>query len=91
MKINLKNLNSSVVLSDKECVFMPSKRTRALSNEITKFSLKGKSVLDMGCGSGFLAILSKILGAKDVVASDILPNAIHATRKNWKMNAVLIV
>ena len=43
-------------------------------------------VLDMGCGSGILAISCKKLGADDVLAVDIDPIAVTATRDNAMAN-----
>lgn len=44
------------------------------------------SVLDVGCGSGILAIASALLGAKDVLAVDIDPVAVEVTKKNAELN-----
>jgi len=38
---------------------------------LLKEDLKNKSVLDMGCGTGVLAVLSEKLGAKHIQAIDI--------------------
>ena len=46
------------------------------------------SVLDLGCGSGILAIAAAKLGAGRVVAIDIDPQAIKATRANAAGNDV---
>jgi ribosomal protein L11 methyltransferase len=48
------------------------------------------SVLDYGCGSGVLAIAAKRLGAGRVVAVDIDPGALQASRDNARLNAVEI-
>ncbi len=45
-----------------------------------------KSFLDIGTGSGILAIAAKKLGFKDVVATDIDPIAIEVAEKNIKNN-----
>lgn len=50
--------------------------------------LTGKTVLDFGCGSGVLAIAALLLGAKEVYACDIDPQAILATQENAKLNQV---
>jgi len=50
--------------------------------------LKGKQVLDYGCGSGILAIAAAKLGAKTVTAIDIDPQALQATQDNAKRNQV---
>lgn len=50
--------------------------------------LSEKSVIDFGCGSGILAIAAAILGAKNVRAVDIDPQALQATRENSRRNRV---
>jgi ribosomal protein L11 methyltransferase len=45
-------------------------------------------VLDYGCGSGILAIAAAKLGAQDVAATDIDPQAVEATAANAKANGV---
>lgn len=49
-----------------------------------------KKILDIGCGSGILSILSKKLGAKKVDSCDIDPIAIESTIENAKINNVEI-
>ena len=49
---------------------------------------KGTDVLDLGCGSGILAIAAAKLGAKQVVAIDVDPNAVRAARENAAANGV---
>lgn len=48
--------------------------------------LKGKTVLDYGCGSGILAIAAAKLGASTIVATDIDPQALEATQENARRN-----
>jgi ribosomal protein L11 methyltransferase len=48
----------------------------------------GQSVIDYGCGSGILAIAAHKLGAQDVVAVDIDPQALQATRENARRNHI---
>ena len=45
-----------------------------------------KKVLDMGCGTGILSVLSSKLGAEEVVAIDIDPWAIEAVSGNLVLN-----
>ena len=42
----------------------------------------GRSVVDLGCGSGRLAIGASILGAKEVTGVDIDPAAVQTAREN---------
>lgn len=50
--------------------------------------LAGKTVLDYGCGSGLLGIAALKLGAARVIAVDIDPQALTATRQNAAANGV---
>ena len=57
-------------------------------NWLDQADLKGKYVIDYGCGSGILAIAAALLGAERVVAVDTDPQALEATRANAKRNGV---
>jgi len=48
----------------------------------------GARVIDFGCGSGILAIAAAMLGAADVLAVDIDPQALLATHDNAERNGV---
>ena len=50
--------------------------------------LHGSSMLDYGCGSGVLAIAALLLGSDHVVAMDIDPQAVTATKDNAARNNV---
>ncbi|MEN8205992.1 MAG: 50S ribosomal protein L11 methyltransferase [Pseudomonadota bacterium] len=45
-----------------------------------------RSVIDYGCGSGILAVAAHKLGAANVTAVDIDPQALQATRENARRN-----
>lgn len=51
-------------------------------------ALVGKTVIDYGCGSGILALAAAKLGARQVWAVDIDPQALMATGQNAGANAV---
>lgn len=53
---------------------------------LSALDLKGKRVIDFGCGSGILAIAAKKLGAKEVIGIDIDPQAIAASQANAEKN-----
>lgn len=55
------------------------------------FSVRGKSVLDLGCGGGLFAIAAARLGAAEVWATDASPAAIDCARLNAERNGVDIV
>ncbi|MBN9461344.1 MAG: 50S ribosomal protein L11 methyltransferase [Burkholderiales bacterium] len=48
----------------------------------------GERVIDYGCGSGLLAIAAARLGAAQVCAIDIDPQALDSARRNARVNAV---
>jgi ribosomal protein L11 methyltransferase len=50
----------------------------------------GASVLDVGCGTGVLAIAASLLGAGHVAAVDLDPEAVAATRRNAAANGVTL-
>ncbi len=49
---------------------------------------KDNRVIDYGCGSGILALASVKLGANDVLATDIDPQALIATKDNMQRNDI---
>ena len=45
-------------------------------------------VLDIGCGSGILSIISLLLGAQHVICCDIDPAAVETTKRNAEYNPI---
>ena len=50
--------------------------------------VRGKRVMDFGCGSGVVAIAAAMAGAGEVIACDIDPLALQATQLNAELNSV---
>ena len=44
--------------------------------------------LDLGCGSGILAIAARLLGAQSVLAGDFDPDAVRTAKQNVRLNRV---
>ncbi len=64
-----------------------SHETTIISLELMqKIDLKGKSIVDVGCGSGILSIAANELGASEIVAVDLDELAIKSTNNNLKLN-----
>ena len=53
---------------------------------LQEIKIQGKSVVDVGCGSGILALAAKALGAGDIEAYDIDDLAVTAAKNNAKEN-----
>ncbi len=62
--------------------------TRLVLAELERLIGPHTRVLDLGCGSGVLAIAAARLGAAEVLAVDIDPEALTATRENQVRNGV---
>ena len=52
------------------------------------YEFKGKSVLDLGCGSGVVGIAASMAGATHVIACDNDPMAIDAAKANAELNNI---
>jgi len=53
-------------------------------------AIRGKRVVDFGCGSGVVAIAAAKAGANEVIACDCDPMAIEATKANAALNRVAL-
>lgn len=62
--------------------------TGLILKEILGMDISGKSVLDMGCGTAVLAILSSMRGADHIVAIDIDAWAYKNARENVQLNGI---
>jgi len=61
--------------------------TRGMLQMMLTLDLQGKAVLDLGCGTGILAILAEKMGAKAIYALDNDPLAYRNTLENMTLNA----
>jgi ribosomal protein L11 methyltransferase len=62
--------------------------TRLIISLMQKIDFQGKNVLDMGCGTGILAIMAKKLGADHVHGIDIDTWAVENTLENAERNGI---
>ncbi len=50
--------------------------------------VRGRRVLDFGCGSGVVAVAAALAGARETIACDLDPQALAATAANARLNGV---
>ncbi len=60
--------------------------TRLCLETLEKYANPGKTVLDIGCGSGILSVACLLLGADSAVGVDIDALAVKTARENGKTN-----
>jgi len=69
-------------------VFRPTVTTTLLVTEVLRSGVAGRAVLDLGCGSGPIAIAMARAGAAPVYASDLMAEACDLTGRNAARNGV---
>jgi ribosomal protein L11 methylase PrmA len=62
--------------------------TRLAVRLLLSEDLRGARVLDVGCGTGTLAFVAALEGARHVVAFDVDPHAAFATREQARANGI---
>lgn len=62
--------------------------TSMMVDHLFNLDLKGKKIVDMGTGTGILAIISKKLGAESVTGIEIDPTAYENAKENARINNV---
>jgi release factor glutamine methyltransferase len=92
----IKNQDSRVILIDglkiktSRNVFPPQSSSSNSSRNLHKFfgDISGKTVLDIGTGTGVQAMQAIRLGARKAVAVDISDEAISCAKENVKLNSM---
>jgi ribosomal protein L11 methyltransferase len=64
--------------------------TQLICRYLLEVDFSGYSVLDMGTGTGILAVLAFKLGAKEIVATEIEDFAIENCRDNFEVNGLKV-
>jgi release factor glutamine methyltransferase len=75
-------------LLSEELVFKPTLTTMLLAEQVLSENLAMEKVLDLGCGSGPIAIVLALSGARHIFATDVMASACDLTRRNALLNKV---
>ena len=62
--------------------------TRLMLGALQRLDVRDRTVLDVGCGSGVLAIAAVLLGARSALGVDNDPDALTSAAENVELNAV---
>jgi HemK-like putative methylase len=81
-------MDYDIELEQDDSVFAPTLTTQVLTAQIDRAQVQGRDVLDMGCGSGPIAIALARAGARRVVAVDLMAEACDLARRNVARNGV---
>jgi ribosomal protein L11 methyltransferase len=84
------NRARSVVIDPGRAFGTGAHPTTRLCIELLAATRSRGSLLDVGCGSGVLAIAGARLGFASVVAVDVDPVAVETTRENARANGVIV-
>lgn len=97
-KILIKPIWEDVVNKDNKVIFNINpghvfgtglhQTTRLCIENIERYVNNTSNVLDLGCGSGILFIISLLLGAKSAFAVDIDENAVKVSTENANLNNI---
>jgi len=81
------NINNEIIIKPKMSFGTGHhETTQLIIEELLKNPPVNKNVLDIGCGTGILSILSEKLGAKKVDSIDICEFSMHSSKENFKLN-----
>jgi len=89
--VNAENMNRLIDITiDAEQAFGTGthETTHLIVSELLSMELKGKHVLDCGCGTGILSIAAAKLGAKTITAYDIDEWSVRNTQHNCELNGI---
>lgn len=85
---NKKRGNSQQIVIEPGMAFGTGRHesTRIMIKLMAEIDFRGKSVLDLGCGSGILSLYAQVLCAKKVYAIDNDKDAVLSAQKNATLN-----
>jgi tRNA1(Val) A37 N6-methylase TrmN6 len=86
LKLNLDN-NITILAENHPSVWFPfSPSCVAMCELINIDNCSGKVVMDLAAGSGVLGIVAAKNGAAQVICTDLNPEAVTASKRNWELN-----
>jgi ribosomal protein L11 methyltransferase len=86
--ININNIEFSIFKDEGVWGDGQHPSTQYMMDLICKYGVEGKSVIDIGTGTGILSVLCGKLGASHILALDADAHSLEWARKNFKRNNV---
>jgi len=76
----------NLLLETHQAVWAPTPFAIKMGEFMVSDGCQEKVVMDFASGSGFLSVIAGKSGAAQVIATDLNPNAIMMTQRNWALN-----
>ncbi|KHD09497.1 hypothetical protein PN36_21390 [Candidatus Thiomargarita nelsonii] len=86
LNVELNHINTNLRLETHQAVWSPTPFAIKMGEFIVSDGCHEKVVMDFASGSGFLSVIAGKGGATKVIATDLNPNAIMMTKRNWALN-----
>jgi len=86
LSVELNHINTNLLLETHQAVWAPTPFAIKMGELIASEGCHEKVVMDFASGSGFLSVIAQKSGAAKVIATDLNPQAIMMTQRNWALN-----
>ncbi|MEK8016274.1 MAG: methyltransferase, partial [Candidatus Parabeggiatoa sp.] len=86
LNVEFSHIGTNLLLETHQAVWSPTPFAINMGELIASDGCHDKVVMDFASGSGFLSVIAGKSGATQVIATDLNPQAIMMTQRNWALN-----